>query len=150
VTINTHIVLSSRTTVSNWENKRAKPPLKYLKKLCEKYDLNLNWLLTGEGSATKTGEASEYSRTQTSQNIINKGQIGNNCGNVRISNTGDVNKNIPPKKNIVTNYNTSPKSPTTGTQDTATKLLEIVKLLKEGLITDEEFKIVKEGLLGTG
>ena len=142
--------LSSRTTVSNWENKRAKPPLKYLKKLCEKYDLNLNWLLTGDGSPTKTEKASSDRGTQTSNNIINKGQIGDNSGNVRISNIGGVNNKISSNKNIVTKNNTPPKPPTSSNQDTTTKLLEIVKLWKEGVLTDEEFKIIKEDLLGTG
>ena len=139
--------ISSRTTISNWETNRAQPTLKYLQAMSDMFDINLHWLLTGEGSPTKTAKVSTYN---SSKKIINKGQIGNISGNMRISNMGNVNNNNSSNKNVVTNYNSPPKPPTTNNLDVSDKLLKFVELLEKGLITDEEFKIVKEGLLGTG
>jgi len=38
-----------QTTYSNWERGRNEPPLEVLSTFCERYNINLNWLLTGQG-----------------------------------------------------------------------------------------------------
>jgi len=39
----------AQNTFSKWETGRNEPPLEVLSTFCEKYNINLNWLLTGQG-----------------------------------------------------------------------------------------------------
>lgn len=39
----------SQKTISNWETGRNEPPMEKLKKFAEIYNINIHWLITGEG-----------------------------------------------------------------------------------------------------
>lgn len=39
----------SKGTVTNWRKGTYQPRMSFLKKYCEEYSVNINWILTGEG-----------------------------------------------------------------------------------------------------
>lgn len=43
-----------QTTYSNWERGRNEPPLEILSTFCNKHNVNLNWLLSGQGEMFQT------------------------------------------------------------------------------------------------
>jgi len=136
--------IASRTTISNWENKRAKPPMKYLHMISNKFNINFNWLISGNGDPNST--------IQTS----NLGKSYNNFDMNNIANNGDINyvKNMPNSSDITVNNSLSSATNINNENTKKTikikiydKLLEFGKMKKEGLLSEEEFQEIKETLL---
>ena len=48
-----NILNVNQKTISHWEQARNEPSIKALRTLCSKFNINLNWLLTGEGEMFK-------------------------------------------------------------------------------------------------
>ena len=106
--------ITNRATMSNWETNRAQPPIKYLQIISENFNINLHWLLTGEGRP--------YSSSTIKGEDIEKRQH-NNFSNINISNKDSVynkiNANSLRKSHVVKKENIQ-------------QLLELANLKKEG------------------
>jgi len=140
------ILYTGSRNISNWEKGKSFPRenhIQDIRKLRDMYGVSINWLLTGEGGPFENG----YSPESHKQNIINQEFTGAGSGNFGISNVGVSNNKVYTGNSNVTNTNTASKPNIQSNYDITDRLFKLDKMVKEGLLTKEEFKKIKTGLL---
>jgi len=147
---------TTKGMLKNWETGNTKPSANHLKSILIQFNININWLLTGKGDyfANINPESNNNiilkSRYPSDDANINKdidkrqNIFSNNINNrnINISNKDSVYNKI----NIGNDSNSLRKSHVVK-KENIQQLLELANLKKEGLITDEEFQLMKQSLL---